>query len=161
MCKCCGRARSVSQKCKIKGKWKSDRRWKRAIRPATAEWVSAMLSDTARRHYKLWWLWCPSTGSRAVIATIRHFVTRHYEFCSVHPLQKPAWERVHPAGGHINASVITHSIKLQICQIEDKCAGLIMINLLSLQNGLPPGVQARDCFSSTNCLKSRKLGQVM
>lgn len=45
--------------------------------------------------------------------------------------------RAHPAGSHINASVITHSIKLQICQIEDKRAGLIMINLLSPQNGLP------------------------
>lgn len=91
MSKCCGRARSASQKCKIKGKWKSDRRWKRAIRPATVEWVSAVLSDTVRRHYKLRWLWCPSTGSRAVIATIRHFVTHHYEFGSVRPLQKPTW----------------------------------------------------------------------
>lgn len=53
MCKCCSGARSVSQKCKIKGKWKSGRRWKRAIRLATVEWVSAMLSDIARRHYQL------------------------------------------------------------------------------------------------------------
>lgn len=49
------------------------------------------------------------------------------------------------AGNHINAGVITLLIKLQICQIWgiNVQKRMIMINLLSPQNGLAPGSQTR------------------
>lgn len=143
MCKCCSGARSVSQKCKIKGKWKSGKRWKRAIRLATVEWVSAMLSDIARRHYQL--LASASLNrhpaSRAAIATTRHFVT--HEFCFAH-LFKPVWVQSAFIPLAITLMWVWLHIRLNCKSVrfEDKCAGADYDQPLISPKWVAPEVQA-------------------
>lgn len=123
-----------------KGKEKRDRRWKRAIRLATVEWVLSIAFWHCREALSAFWLQWPSPSSRAVTATIRHFGERHQEFCFVHYHKACS----PPPGKHINVWVWLHIwLNCNSVKFEDKYAGLIIINLLSFQNGLPLGSKLR------------------
>lgn len=118
-CKCCSGAGAGSRKLKIKGKGERDRRWKRAIRLAAAEWISASLSTH-----------CGEALSTSGFAVRHPAAEQWWQLSGIfyNTIKSPAlcvYSKIHrgckacssPWQARRCLSVIARLIKVQLCQI--------------------------------------------